>query len=377
MDGRPQQKQPRLNQRDCGQDGEATMSQTPEDAKSQTPEERSGKWMSPTQDVGSGTESRCPKCGGTPRRPWIAVCVCAFAGFFIFLVMAPTGLAMQSIPGGIVCLASAGLAVISLIAIPITGALAVASRSRCSACGHRFMPGDPSPHMNSSRFPVRLGLISSAFLLVLLGTGAALILTAPGWGVMDTALMLIGRLIMAGLAFGTGLLIQALLWRHLRTRGANVTRLLTAFALPVAMIGVAWLLLASHDRATLLRRYDPLVWAPNVLARLDLAPLPPSARHIRVDIRRVLFCAEEFLRFEADPDVIEQFLADSANLKKTLRDWDQPRTRTTSYYNSSSPSWYDQPLSGRWRCYDVNMPGNIGEVIVDDEKHAVYVYWGK
>jgi hypothetical protein len=77
-------------------------------------------------------EPHCPQCGGPLRWGWGSVCLCAF---MIFLVSAPTmmvGLAMRSQAGVIVFLILAGLAILSLVAVPFTGALAVASRSCCS-----------------------------------------------------------------------------------------------------------------------------------------------------------------------------------------------------------------------------------------------------
>jgi hypothetical protein len=128
--------------------------------------------------------------------------------------------------------------------------------------------------------------------------------------------------------------------------------------------------------------YDPLVWAPDVLDRLRLAPLPKSARNIRMYVCRVFMAAEDFLRFEADPNDIERFLAGSPGLAyitpAPLSELGEKRTRTVAYYNSSAPAWYDQTLPDRTRCYNLNAPGGgTGEIFVHDERHAVYVYWGK
>jgi hypothetical protein len=159
---------------------------------------------------------------------------------------------------------------------------------------------------------------------------------------------------------------------------AGLARFRFILLLPAIVISILWLSLATHDHTALVHEYDPLVRAPHVLARLQLASLPESARNVRVYIYRVFLAGEDFLRFEADPNDIERFLADSPSLNNITAhtSWSE-KMRTTSYYNSSAPSWYDQPVQGRSRRYDLNTPGGIAELIVDDERHAVYVYWGK
>ncbi len=384
------------------------MSQRGEEAGRETPGKRPAGSPDPTREAEPYRESRCPRCGGRPRRVWMGVCAGAVATFFAFLMMAPIGLSMHSMAGLIVFLVSAGLAIVSLIAIPISGALVVASRSCCCACGYHFWPNTAPGGVNGLRFPVRLGLVSSVILLAALGIGTAFVVTAPGWGVMDTELMLIGHLVLAGFALGVGLLAQAILWRRLRTRGPNVKYQRAVLMVPVVVFSLGWPALAWHDRVVLLREYDPLVWAPRILARVQLAPLPESARDVRVYIYRVFLAGQDFLRFEADPNDIERFLADSTgpariepaslydgepnqndierlvadssgvnDISPLLANVGKKRTRTVDYHKSSAPSWYDQPISSRTRRYHLNAPGGIGEMFIDDEKHAVYVYWGK
>lgn len=338
-----------------------------ENGKNGTPGQTPEGLVSQHQDPVVAVEPRCPLCGGSVRQRWSSVCAIEFVALLVFAGVAGAFLPIRSVIGVVLFLTSGGIALVLLFALPITGAVALASRARCRRCAHRFWAGtEASGRTDNARFPVRSSLIACAILSLSLAIGTVLVVSAPGCGVMDVALMMIGRIIMAGLAFGVGM----------RTRMAEVTWLRFILLLPAVVISGAWLALTTHDRAALVREYDPLVWAPHVLARVRLAALPESARNVRVHIYRVFLSAEDFLRFEADPNDIERFLTDSPGLKgiRPDRSW---RTRTTSYYNSRAPSWYDEPIQGRVRRYDLDMPGNIAELIVDDNRHAAYVYWGK
>lgn len=149
--------------------------------------------------------------------------------------------------------------------------------------------------------------------------------------------------------------------------------------IPAIAISAGWLALSAYNRVALMHEYDPLVWAPRVLSKLRIAPLPKSARDVRVHIHRDFPSAEGFLRFEADPNDIEQFLFDSpglANITPTPPILWRYRG-TTASHSYSAPSWYDQPIPGRARHYRPKVLSNGGEMIVDDERHAVYVDWRK
>jgi hypothetical protein len=346
------------------------MSQTCGSAGNGAPGRQPPSPASPSQVTGPCMELRCPKCGGTGRRRWSGVRLCVCATFFICPILMLAGVAMQSCT---VFLASSGLTILSLVTIPITWAFALMSRSCCRTCGHRFWPGDQARDLDSSPLPIRISLASSGVLLATLGMGVFLVLTAPGREGTGRWCMVMGPLILAGLAFGLGLLAQAVLWRRLCTRKTNMPSRVSTLMLPAVVIGIASLSLAVHSRY----KCDPLVCAPYVLARVQLAPLPPSSRRVRVCSRRAFLDAEDFVRFEADPEDIERFLANSSVVANGVVPFDEARTRTVSQYNSDAPYWYDQPLRGCWRHCDIEMPGNIAELIVDDEEHAVYVYWAK
>ena len=350
-----------------GVEGEknGTPDQTPEGPRSQH------------EDSVVTVESHCPLCGGSARRRWNSACAIEFVTLVVFAVVARVFLPIGSVMRAVLFLTSAGIALVSLLVLPLTGAVALASRARCRRCGHRFWPGtEASGRADNARFSVRSALIGCAILSLSLVVGTILVISAPGRGVMNVALMMIGRLIMAGLAFGVGMLAQVILWRRLRVRMAEVTWLRFVLLLPAIVISGAWLALTAHDRAVLVRQYDPLVWAPRVLARVQLAALPESACNVRVHVYRVFLTAHDFLRFEVDPNDIERFLVDSPGLRDIRPDRSR-RTRTTSYYHSNAPSWYDEPIQGDARFYCIDMPGNIAELIVDENRHAVYVYWGK
>ncbi len=165
-------------------------------------------------------------------------------------------------------------------------------------------------------------------------------------------------------------------------------------------------------RVELVSKYNPITMAPQTLAWAKLASLPESARDVRVYSSCFLFVRTDYLRFEADPEDIEQFLADSIGLegitfqtysKNKMRlatsdyglvarkDMRQANPEFTGFFENLPddgneyfysihvpPAWYKEEIRGAGRYYDLreNERGCLSELIVDDEKHIVYVFKG-
>ncbi len=384
------------------------------------------KHAMPQHDNGVAyVELPCPRCGGVMRRRWQTVCALDFVIFVVFLMLTFMVLSLGSgVVKGVLFLISLGMALASLFALPITGALAVVARPRCSRCGHRAWPASAaSCQIDEARFPLWVALIGSATLLVPLGIGSAWVIGAPGTETMDVGFMVAGRVIMAVLTFGIGLLSQAILWRVLRTRATCGIRRGLVLLLPAVVLGAGWLALTGHDHSVLVRKYGPLVRAPWILRRAQLAELPGSANGVTVYMFISFICSAKcYLCFAAEPNEIERFLANSPSLKDLRcqtyskqrmrlassdhrlafrhsessgheysyprpesggRGYSSPRLEDSGheyfYPSGSPPAWYKEEIRGAGRRYEIN-PGAsnwVGEVIVDDEQHVVYVhlYW--
>jgi len=350
---------------------------------------------------GEGTRARnethCPLCGGPVKRTWSDVPMMNLAMFFIFLVLAP--LAFFA-PGGeavfgIASLLFALVAVLSFWALPVTKAIALVAQPRCYRCGHLCLPApDEASATGPETFPVRFAVIGSAILLAFLVVGLAKFRRAPGQETIPVGLTFLLRIVMAGFALGLGVLAQTLIWRRLRPRMTSVTRR-SLLLLPAVVLGAAWLALTGYDHWALSRKYDPVKRSPVVLKRAGLAELPASARDVRVHSWAFLMSGKYTLRFTADPNVIEDFLAASPSLEKvTPSTYSSRRMRlrggvfvsSLDKYDSQGnerfapqrdvPRWYRQEIRGPGRRYEINWyDGKYrGELLIDDEDHTVYIH---
>ncbi len=400
------------------------MSSGTEEGREDTPKQPSRDAAPPYHSLAC-VEQPCPRCGGLMQRRWRTVCGFDFVIFIIFLVLTFMVLPLGSgVVKAVLFLMSLGITLASLFALPITGALAVVARPRCSRCGHRaWLASEVSCQVDEARFPLWVALIGSTILLVPLTIGSAWVVGAPGTETMDVEFMVAGRIIMAVLAFGIGLLSQTILWRALRTHATSGIRRGLVLLLPAVVLGAGWLALTGHDHSVLVRKYGPLVRAPWVLRRAQLAELPGSANGVTVYMFISFICSAKcYLCFAAEPNEIERFLANSPSLKDlTCQTYSKRRMRLASsdhhlafrhsessgheysyprpesggqgyssprledsgheyfYPSGSPPAWYKEEIRGVGRRYEIN-PGAsnwVGEVIVDDEQHVVYVhlYW--
>ncbi|MBN2130260.1 MAG: hypothetical protein JW741_12230 [Sedimentisphaerales bacterium] len=344
-------------------------------------------------------ELHCPLCGGLARRAWGRVCAFTFMAFVIFGVLTLASLPTRPGWRAIATLSWAALALLLLLALPITGAIAVASRPRCRSCGHRFWPATGAAgQVSTACFPVPLGVIGGAVLLTALGVGLALLFRVPGREIFNVSLTLFGRVIIAVFVYGVGLLAQAVLWRLLRARAMSAIGQAIVLLLPAVVLSAGWLALAMHDYGYFNRVNDTLVRAAGVLSQAGLAALPESARDVRVYTKRQPFTADLFLRFEADPEEIERFLADSPGIegvkcrayskeKMRLATADQGETYQPPWVegdehffrDADTPTWYDDEIRGAGRRYELRSQGGawLGDLVVDDERHVVCVHQRK
>jgi hypothetical protein len=323
-------------------------------------------------------EPRCPQCGGTARRTWGDVTGYIFCTFFIFLFLAPI-VFFTCMGSGLVILRLGvflwfGVVLISFWAMPVAGALAVVTPPRCRDCGHlcRTPSGDRN-ETDGPHFPWRCALIDEVILLAIVVAGLCWLGMAPGLETSIMGLRFQLWMVLAGCALGVGLFAQAKVWRRRRARVTNAGRDGRVLLLTTVVVGAGWLVLMAGESYYLSRTYDPVKRAPAVLDRAGLAALPASARDVRVYAWAFMLSGEYTLRFTAEPDGIEQFLADSPSLategapeRKRLDTSDRPH---------GIPSWY-RCLGDSGRRYAINWyDGKYqGELLVDDETHTVYAH---
>jgi hypothetical protein len=318
--------------------------------------------------------------------------------FFIFGGLAPLVLPLcmdwHHVAGAVLLLAYAAFVLISLFALPVTGAAAVAAQPRCSLCGHRFWPtSNGAKPGDEDRFPVRFALAGGVITVASAFVGIVWILTAPGQETMGATILLVLRIGIVTLAIGVASLVQAVAWRTLRTRLTSAPRRALVLLLPAVLVSSGWLALAIHDHSALTREYGPSVRAPWVLQRAQLAPLPASAHDLAVHIFSHMFGSKLSLRFAAEPNDIERFIEDSPSLREArCRTYSKNRMRLArpgadggirqagydhDYFlpRIDAPRWYKEEIRGAGRRYEIKAWGGDwwGELIVDDERHVVYV----
>ena len=132
----------------------------------------------------------------------------------------------------------------------------------------------------------------------------------------------------------------------------------------------------------------------SILSAGRLADLPPDASDIHYDSWSAMFTGEQFLRFTASEQTIEQFIKNSKSLNSiepAIISVEYPRLPWTdsvdlerisskefknSYHERPTiPDWYMGPHRARGRYFEIpNHEGhNWGEIIIDDETHTVYI----
>jgi len=232
------------------------------------------------------------------------------------------------------------------------------------------------------RWVKRFGLVLLFVLYIVVPIPIRVAGGSPAEGLDVGFLLLFGWI---GLLFWIGACL--LWWRIVDVQAKwiapNKTIRSALILLPVVLIG---------GRAVY--RSWPSVRAERVLYNADLAPLPPSAREIKVYIWAGGFNGEWRLRFRADRADIEQFLEASPALKGAecreyskermrLIDPDRHRDRSDDDPNGpdyfrpdfNMPPWYIQEIKGPGKRYETAPSGfsDPGEVIVHTEENLVFV----
>ncbi len=348
-------------------------------------------------------ELHCPLCGEPAKRMWSDLSVFNLATFLIFLMLGPFMLqvfmSIQSAARAVLVLTWIGIVLISFWALPVTSAVAVAVRPRCRRCGHLCLPGlDETGGDSLACFPLRFALVGEAILLASVIGGLLWLRTAPGLETLAGGLRFVVWIVMAGFALGLGLLAQAIVWRRLHARMTGARQQGLMLVLAAVVLGAGWLALTAHDHRVLSRKYDPVTRSPMVLNRAGLAALPESARDVKAHGWGFMLSGEYTLRFTAEPNDIENFLADSPSLEGVACRRYSPermmlrRENYVSIFNQRDvqgndyfatqhdvPRWYQQEIRGPGRRYEINWyDGEYqGELLIDDESHTVYVHVGR
>lgn len=141
-------------------------------------------------------------------------------------------------------------------------------------------------------------------------------------------------------------------------------------------------------------------WIAVVCEAGGLAPLPPSATSVRLARSGWSGSRQYYLRFSASPLEIQRFLAKSPALIDACEDVFAPGSKLVesrdllnpdpqaiyigryTYIVKVAPAWFDVEaiVRGHARGYYQGPTGahELNFVLVDDERHAVYVYvaWG-
>lgn len=176
---------------------------------------------------------------------------------------------------------------------------------------------------------------------------------------------------------------QHFLYRFLRTRVTHWAVWSVLVLLPVVLLG-----------ARSIYRSLPSVRAQQILTSGELGALPESATAITVYAWWTPFSGEEYLRFHADREDIELFVA-KAPILKGAEHWDYSRAKMRLlgreklgfgeghgapdheyvFHRQTVPPWYMEEIRWRARRYRIRPPGyhHAGEVIIDQENNVVFV----
>jgi len=311
----------------------------------------------------------CPHCGSIrirrPTRPLVLniIACMAFLPLTLLLCAAVTGL------------------LISLLALPVTTCIALVGRYRCLDCQHRFEPVPADPCAAASpRFPWRFHALNIVVLFLLCIAGPHLMAIKAGGGRLPDMMTNAGVFLIFGLFLWGSLLWHLALYHSLGRRVSHPLFWAILFVLPGVLGGTK----VFHGSL-------PTVRVRTLLSFAELAPLPESAREIRIYTWSSPFSGEDLLRFTADRNDVERFLAQSPALqgqepkrysaqrmKLPLPKGFQsvPNEGNEYFVPRHRPTWYKQEIRGPARKYLVQPPRYQlpGEVLVDEETNTVYVY---
>ncbi len=171
---------------------------------------------------------------------------------------------------------------------------------------------------------------------------------------------------------------QAFFWRNLLIETQNGKKYTILPFIPFLFLITGLAIVPFFFGSVIAPPENPLIEAPGILSRADLATLPESARDIHVCTYRPIGYAADYLRFQADTNDIEKFIAKSPGLKNA-------EIFTSSRYTQINefPSWYNHKTENirsyrynddSYHIKDRYIRSWKTELIVDDEAHNVYLF---
>lgn len=316
---------------------------------------------------------QCPHCGSTCVRRRTRPLVFNAIACVVTLVLTP-----------VVCAMALGI-LISFLALPITTCIAVVGRNRCRDCRNRFEPADYDARASLLPcFPWRFHFGNIAVLFLLCVVGPSFLRMKAGAERLPDDMRTMGLLTTFGFLVWCFLVWHVILYKTVRRRTANPRIWAALFLLP-GVLGGAFVFHVT----------SPKILTGGLLAYAQLAPLPKSATAVKSYSWSSPFSGEDFLRFTAEPNDIERFLANSPALRGQQPERYSARRMRLKYPtdaqgntiyqmdaneyivpHGSTPSWYKQEIRGPARKYIVQPPEYQfpGQVLVDDETNTVYIY---
>jgi hypothetical protein len=179
-----------------------------------------------------------------------------------------------------------------------------------------------------------------------------------------------GWIFLAWIMISLCMIVQAFFWRYIiekiYTRNKYSILFFLRFLFLISVL-IAFPFFVPHGLAI---KYSYVNRAKDVLSRANLATLPESAYNVNVYTPRGPFSpAYDYLRFQAEPNDIEKFFADSLGLDGIKND-------TNSSYYFDRPSWFNPNTLLAARHYKLSEEDTSwrGKLIIDDENHIVYIY---
>ncbi len=306
----------------------------------------------------------CPICGGKAERRLGNICVKIFYGFLIFTVLALIIFIISCFGNmfWILFLPYLGIIIAALLFIlPITAAIAIASRSRCQSCGHLFWPTSIAPNLPADvRSPGKLTVMGIAIILVVFYIQVVFIKNSSGNEMLGVSIEIAIWIFLASIILGLCMIGQAFFWRNLKAEIHFGKKYSILFFICVAMA------FPFCFRYAIANNYIYVSRAQDVLFRAKLATLPESASNIHVYTPQTIFSSSDYLSFEAAPNEIEKFITDSPALEGPTYE-----SHLTSF--DDKPSWFNPKQINKIYKFDKQGDTYHGEVIVDNDKHIVYV----
>ena len=324
---------------------------------------------------------RCPKCESSLIRKPIGPTLVIISAV-VFVILSASGVLLRVLGFERAREVFLPALVISMLAIFVTSCVAFAGRHRCLSCGYRFRSMVKAKRRwMGPFFPRRFVIINAVFIFVFFTLSEILKLIYHGIlsiMILRTVFVVIDSFLWILLSLG----YQVLLYEILKKRIKHNLVWAILFILPAIILGTNCVYMSL-----------PTVTANRILTLAELAPLPTSARNIKVYEWSCVFSGGKFLRFSASPSDIQKFLKESPILQGAeceafsaermrvrypddSKKWGQinEAEHETFIPNPSAPDWYKGEIR-KGRRYIIHPEWGYypGEVIVNDEENFVYV----